>query len=211
MSGPGEGLRIRCARSAYEAFEVAFLIEERREGRRVATGAVTMNSVEPGRRADTFTLPEGACQQLADDLWDAGFRPRGAAGSAGQLDAVQAHLGDMRTLAEKLGVVLEGRLAAKDAQELPLAATVDRLSAEILKLEDERREHGAELARARSAEGMQRARADRLERSMSEVVKSYEAEVERLREVLMAAREKVLAGEAPVDVANFLVASREPR
>lgn len=52
-------------------------------------------------------------QKLADALWDAGIRPAGAAGSAGQLGAVQAHLADMRNIvAVKLGVPLSGKAVA---------------------------------------------------------------------------------------------------
>lgn len=36
-----------------------------------------------------------------DALWDAGLRPTGAAGSAGQLSAVQHHLDDMRAITFK--------------------------------------------------------------------------------------------------------------
>lgn len=51
-------------------------------------------------------------QTLADALWDAGIRPAGAAGSAGQLGAVLAHLGDMRAIvAAKLNVPLSGKAA----------------------------------------------------------------------------------------------------
>lgn len=55
------------------------------------------------RREDAFIEPflrlqDDEAQQLMDALWDAGLRPAGAKGSAGQLDAVQRHLEDMRTL-----------------------------------------------------------------------------------------------------------------
>ena len=53
-------------------------------------------------------------QRLANALWDAGIRPAGAAGSAGQLGAVQAHLGDMRAIVSaKLNVpLLSGKAEA---------------------------------------------------------------------------------------------------
>lgn len=52
-----------------------------------------------------LSLDEDAAQQLMNSLWDAGVRPVGAKGSAGQLDAVQRHLEDMRALAfDKFGV-----------------------------------------------------------------------------------------------------------
>lgn len=47
----------------------------------------------------TVILSKDAAQALADELWNAGVRPSGAAGSAGQLTAVTRHLDDMRSLA----------------------------------------------------------------------------------------------------------------
>jgi hypothetical protein len=44
-------------------------------------------------------LSEEAAQQLMEELWHAGVRPAAAAGSIGQLAAVEAHLRDMRHLA----------------------------------------------------------------------------------------------------------------
>lgn len=43
-------------------------------------------------------LNRGDFQELVDDLWNIGVRPRAARGSAGQLDAVQAHLKDFQRL-----------------------------------------------------------------------------------------------------------------
>ena len=43
-------------------------------------------------------LQREEAQQLMDELWNAGIRPIGAAGSAGQLDAVKYHLEDMRKM-----------------------------------------------------------------------------------------------------------------
>lgn len=40
-----------------------------------------------------------ACQALMDNLYAAGFRPTEAAGSAGQREALERHLEDMRTIA----------------------------------------------------------------------------------------------------------------
>jgi hypothetical protein len=55
--------------------------------------------------APVLALEEPAAQDLMNSLWDAGVRPVGAKGSAGQLDAVQRHLEDMRALAfDKFGV-----------------------------------------------------------------------------------------------------------
>lgn len=46
----------------------------------------------------SVTLERQDFQMLVDDLWNMGIRPRAARGSAGQLDAVQAHLKDMQQL-----------------------------------------------------------------------------------------------------------------
>ena len=48
-----------------------------------------------------FRLEYEEAQTLMDSLYEAGLRPRGAAGSAGQLDAVKYHLEDMRRLVFK--------------------------------------------------------------------------------------------------------------
>lgn len=50
-----------------------------------------------------MSLSAEAAQELADMLWQCGIRPRGAAGSAGQLSAVENHLNDMRALVFKTG------------------------------------------------------------------------------------------------------------
>lgn len=67
-----------------------------------------------GERIDPFlNLTNDEAQLLADALYEAGIRPTGAAGSAGQLVAVLAHLGDMRAIvASKLGVALDGKAVA---------------------------------------------------------------------------------------------------
>jgi len=48
--------------------------------------------------APMIRLQQEEAQQLMDTLWDAGLRPVGAAGSAGQLSAVESHLADMRKI-----------------------------------------------------------------------------------------------------------------
>src|ERR1017187_7867563 len=49
----------------------------------------------PGMRGEpAITLNEGEAQMLMDSLFDAGVRPSQAAGSVGQLGAVQKHLED---------------------------------------------------------------------------------------------------------------------
>ena len=48
--------------------------------------------------APLIRLDQEEVQQLINALWDAGFRPAGAAGSAGQLSAVENHLTDMQKI-----------------------------------------------------------------------------------------------------------------
>lgn len=55
--------------------------------------------MEGNHRPPTFVLDPDAVQHLMDSLFAAGFRPSAAAGSAGQRDALERHLDDMRTIA----------------------------------------------------------------------------------------------------------------
>jgi hypothetical protein len=65
---------------------------------------VTFAEVDPSEhQPPMLSLTPEAAQSLADALYDAGIRPTGAAGSAGQLAAVQYHLQDMRALVFKEG------------------------------------------------------------------------------------------------------------
>jgi hypothetical protein len=53
----------------------------------------------------TLILTSQDAQNLVNDLWDAGIRPIAAKGSSGQLEAVEKHLKDMRTIAfERLNI-----------------------------------------------------------------------------------------------------------
>ncbi len=54
--------------------------------------------VDSAWSAPTTRFSKDAAQELMDALWRCGCRPTEAAGSAGQLSAVQAHLNDMRAL-----------------------------------------------------------------------------------------------------------------
>ena len=49
----------------------------------------------------TLSISMTEAQVLIDSLWDCGLRPSEGSGSAGQLDATQKHLEDMRTLVFK--------------------------------------------------------------------------------------------------------------
>jgi len=47
---------------------------------------------------ETFQLGAAGAQELVDQLWAAGVRPTAAAGSVGQLAAMESHLKDLRRL-----------------------------------------------------------------------------------------------------------------
>jgi hypothetical protein len=119
--GPDDELRIRAFTDPVSSFQTALYIELRRDGKRYVGEVVfrerpagsLMISEVPAR----LFLGERETQSLADSLWDMGARPRGAAGSAGQLDATRAHLDDMRRIAHGF---LDGRtrLAEPDRFEV---------------------------------------------------------------------------------------------
>lgn len=52
-------------------------------------------------------IKKSDAQMLIDTLWDCGLRPSEGSGSAGQLAAVQDHLKDVRSLAERLLAIVE--------------------------------------------------------------------------------------------------------
>jgi hypothetical protein len=59
---------------------------------------LTTDEAEGTSPAPSFSLNQTDAQRLMDELYAAGVRPTEAAGSVGQLGAVQAHLQDMRKL-----------------------------------------------------------------------------------------------------------------
>lgn len=136
MTAPGIGLRIRVGRDPSRAFDPVFLIEHRSESGARSFASVTLHPAEPNEAVSDslFEVPEVACQQLADDLYDLGFRPRGAAGSAGQLDATRAHLEDMQRIARGFldgkTRLADGETGAKDLSRVAaMAAALGRLAA----------------------------------------------------------------------------------
>jgi hypothetical protein len=62
---------------------------------------VTMQRFDPMQvhTKPAFSLSEDEAQSLMDRLWRCGFRPKESGASVGQMDAVQQHLTDMRTIA----------------------------------------------------------------------------------------------------------------
>ncbi len=84
---------------------VSFRLFQRRPGNRVVLvdgfnlkEYCTEDSELHSWRPPDFSISAQAAQKLVDQLWDHGYRPSAAKGSAGQLDAVQRHLADMRAL-----------------------------------------------------------------------------------------------------------------
>ncbi len=62
----------------------------------------TVTENEVGTHTPPFLrLNEDAAQQLIDELWRVGFRPKEGTGSAGSLAATERHLEDMRALVFK--------------------------------------------------------------------------------------------------------------
>jgi len=70
------------------------------ERRSQITAQLTVSPVEPGQLVEgpTLRITEAEAQQLMDGLWRIGIRPRDGAGSLAQVDAMNAHLQDMRKL-----------------------------------------------------------------------------------------------------------------
>ena len=61
---------------------------------------VTLEYKQPGFVVEpTFRLGNEEAQDLLNDLWNAGFRPNCGTGNAGQLQATEKHLDDMRKIA----------------------------------------------------------------------------------------------------------------
>jgi hypothetical protein len=70
--------------------------------------AYAVKDLELDEIEDGFLMPPIASiqpqevQQLMDELWVAGLRPSEGVASTGQLEAMNAHVNDMRTIAFKL-------------------------------------------------------------------------------------------------------------
>lgn len=69
------------------------------EGRAGFKAVITWEPVADGAYAEpVFSISTGEAQALVDRLYQLGFQPSAAAGSAGQLGAVQKHLEDFRAI-----------------------------------------------------------------------------------------------------------------
>ena len=77
-----------------------FMFVEHGNGVRDAVINMTMQRTEPGMWLDPpARLEFSAAQQLADALWNLGFRPTQSKISDGATEMQSAHLADMRTIA----------------------------------------------------------------------------------------------------------------
>lgn len=98
-----EHLELRVERR-FHAFDFALygFVKDAAGVRNIATNLV-LTTQEEGLAYDPFaSLNETQAQILMDDLWACGVRPTEGRGTAGQLQAVQYHLEDMRKIAFNL-------------------------------------------------------------------------------------------------------------
>jgi hypothetical protein len=70
------------------------------------TGAFVEHSILKQRKRFEYVAPcailsEEALQELFNQLWKEGFRPKDGTGNSGHLEAINRHLEDMRTLVFK--------------------------------------------------------------------------------------------------------------
>jgi hypothetical protein len=100
MGDPVNDLRIYVARHNWGQ-EVEFLVQSRRGSVVSIASPLEFTELLDGHLvpAPTGRMEPEAAQALMDQLWDIGFRPTRAEGSAGTLEAVKYHLEDMRKIA----------------------------------------------------------------------------------------------------------------
>jgi len=69
-------------------------------GERLVAAPVALNAYSDQEIIEPLlTLSHDEAQLLMEELWQAGVRPAQAAGSVGQLGAVEKHVADMRSIA----------------------------------------------------------------------------------------------------------------
>lgn len=79
---------------------------------------ISTREVEDYERTSHFCAIEmGAAQRLMDDLWNCGLRPTEGRGSAGQLEAVQRHLDDMKKIAFDLLENINAKVTPRSIEE----------------------------------------------------------------------------------------------
>jgi len=81
---------------------VDFLLIREMNGPRAVCGPLQFVEIPEGGPhpiQPTFSLAYQEAQELMDALWNVGLRPTQGKSSSGQLEAVERHLADMRTIA----------------------------------------------------------------------------------------------------------------
>jgi hypothetical protein len=87
---------MRAYRNPWENFRVSLVAVTED----AAAQPLVMGPHAPATRVEPFvSLTEEEAQGLMDSLWDAGIRPAGSQGSAGEKTALSKHLEDMRRIA----------------------------------------------------------------------------------------------------------------
>lgn len=60
---------------------------------------IVISETQQGARVTpTFSLPDDQVQELFNQLWSLGFRPKDGTGNSGHIEALNHHLQDMRKL-----------------------------------------------------------------------------------------------------------------
>lgn len=77
-----------------------WLVHTDSEGvKRVAPPCVFIETKEGESQAPSLSLSHGAAQELMNRLWSLGLRPRDGAGTLAHVDAMRAHIEDLRRVA----------------------------------------------------------------------------------------------------------------
>jgi hypothetical protein len=88
-----------------DAFEGTFSIAGRQKdasGNIFAISAVALHPVTDGEAIHPFlTLQQSTMQNLFNQMWQLGFRPKDGTGNSGHIEALKYHLEDMRQLVFK--------------------------------------------------------------------------------------------------------------
>lgn len=95
-----EPVRFYVAKAPSQGFDYELHAWSRRETEPMVAEPVVFSPRPPGAfRQAAMVLEDGEVQGLMDALWQAGVRPTEGHGSAGQREAMELHLGDMRRIA----------------------------------------------------------------------------------------------------------------
>ena len=90
--------------------KIGFLLVKHETGKpRLIAKPVEFVEIPDGTPRDpTFNLHQEEAQELMDMLWNCGLRPTQSKQSAGQVEAIEKHLADMRQIAfDQLGIKRE--------------------------------------------------------------------------------------------------------